>query len=243
MADIWKPACAAACGVVVFVCGCMTPAPVASVAAPSPAVTAEAAVPTHFWQTQPLAGCYGFTWTMTSRIGDMLKEAEAMLGPRDRAWTILGAEIRTDPQATPQNWYPGYPQRKDIVFQVVPAADRDRAEAVFQLAHEVVHALAPMPGGGANVLEEGVAAWFAADYTKKAKGVDIHSSLPSYQDAHAKVGKLLDRDREAILKLRKIEPAFGKITPETFTAAGLDIPADEIAALLAPFNRTAAPAP
>ena len=191
----------------------------------------------HFWETRPLKEGFGYTWSMTTRVGDMLAEAEKLFGPRDRSWTILGAEIRADGKGVPQNWFPGYPGRKDIVFQVVPPADVNAAEAVFQLSHEVVHALAPTPGQRATVLEEGVADWFSVYYTRKAKGADIHSSLASYRQAHDLVARLLARDHQAILKLRQVEPCFGRMTAETFATAGIDASKDEIAALLAPFTR------
>ena len=191
----------------------------------------------HFWETRPLKEGVGYTWSMTTRVGDMLAEAEKLFGPRDRSWTILGAEIRADGKGVPQNWFPGYPGRKDIVFQVVPPADVDAAEAVFQLAHEVVHALSPMPGQRATVLEEGVAAWFSAYYARKAKGADIHSSRASYRQAHDCVARLLARDHQAILKLRQVEPCFSRMTAETFATAGVDASKEEITALLTPFTR------
>ena len=192
----------------------------------------------HFWETRPLAQGGGFTWSMTTRLGDMLKEAELLFGPRDRSWTILGAEIRTDEHGVPQNWFPGYPARQDIVLQVVPPADKNRNEAAYQLAHEVVHVLAPHPGSRATVLEEGVATWFAAYYTRKAKGVEIKSSLDAYRQAHARVAQLLARDHQAIRKLRAVEPSFSRMTAETFKIAEVTATAEEIAALLAPFVRT-----
>ena len=191
----------------------------------------------HFWETRPLAQGCGYTWSMATRLGDMLKEAEVLFGTRDRSWTILGSELRTDENAVPQNWFPGYPARKDIILQVVPPADRNRNEALYQLAHEVVHTLAPHPGTRATVLEEGVATWFAAYYVRKAKGAEIHSSTDSYRQAHAKVAQLLARDHQAILKLRAIEPSFSRMTADTFKQADVQATPDEIAALLAPFTR------
>ena len=91
------------------------------------------------WQTRSLPSNDGYTWTLTSRIGNMLKDAEAMFGERDKLWTILGVEVCMDKGATPQNWYPGSPARKDIAFQIIPA--KDEQHACYQLAHEVIHSL------------------------------------------------------------------------------------------------------
>ena len=37
-------------------------------------------------------GC-GYTWTLASRLGDMLHMAEELFGPRDPSYTVLGIEI------------------------------------------------------------------------------------------------------------------------------------------------------
>lgn len=191
----------------------------------------------NFWTTTPLQSNDGYTWSMTSRIGDMLKEAESLFGHRDEKWTILGVELRADKGAVPQNWFPGYPKRKNIIFQVVPPANTDRAQALFQLAHEVVHSLSPHVGKTANVLEEGVATWFAERYACSATGVDIHSSLRSYANARDAVTKLLKVDETAIRRLRTLEPDFSRMTAKTFKDAHIAIDEDEIKALLATFTR------
>lgn len=188
------------------------------------------------WETHPLASGSGYTWTMTSRLSDMLEMAEKLFGPRDMSWTILGAEIRTD-DGDPQNWFPGYPRRKDIVFQVAATATNGTRFACYQLAHEVVHALSPEVGKTALVIEEGVATWFAAYYVKKALGVDMHAGLHSYKRAARAVDGLLRRDQNAIRKLRTIEPCFKRMTADTFKRAGVVATDAEIEVLLSPFVR------
>lgn len=42
------------------------------------------------FDTQPLSTNNGYTYTLTSRIGDMLYEAESLFDDRDKTWTILG---------------------------------------------------------------------------------------------------------------------------------------------------------
>lgn len=46
---------------------------------------------------------HGFTWTLPSRLGDMLADAEMMFGERDHSWTILGIEFAL---TGPMIWYP-----------------------------------------------------------------------------------------------------------------------------------------
>src|SRR5689334_1795982 len=43
---------------------------------------------------QPLR--VGFTWTLVSRLGEMLKEIEGLLGKRDQSFTILGIEFQAE---------------------------------------------------------------------------------------------------------------------------------------------------
>jgi len=188
------------------------------------------------WATKPLSSGGGYTWSMASRTGDMLEMAEKLFGPRDMSWTILGAEIRKD-DTNPQNWFPGYPRRKDIVFQLAPSATNGMRFACYQLAHEIVHALAPDVGGNALVIEEGVATWFAKHYVKKSLGVDMHASLESYQKAELAVDRLLKGDPTAIRKLRSVQPSFKKMTAEDFRAAGVKASEDEMGYLLSPFQR------
>lgn len=174
--------------------------------------------------------------TLTTRIGAMLYEAEQLFGERDKSWTILGCQYCRD-LISPENWYPGYPKRKDIVFNLSARANVDRDIALFQLSHEVVHALGPQVGRPANVLEEGVATWFSVYYLKKEKRKDVTTWLSKrYRYAYHAVSKLLDKDPDAIKKLRKVQPCFKKMTSDTFFKAGCLLPKDEIDVLLQDFS-------
>ena len=57
-------------------------------------------------------GC-GYTWTLASRLGEMLHMAEELFGPRDCSYTILGIEFGPD---NPRIWYPG--NRRHIIIQL-----------------------------------------------------------------------------------------------------------------------------
>lgn len=110
----------------------------------------------------------GYSWTLVSRLGDMLQELERIYGPRDKSYTILGIEFEKN---GPQLWYPG--NRKDIIIQLSLEAQYDLPMALYQLAHEAVHLLAPTGGSHSTVFEEGFATVFAWDYTMKVTGVDF----------------------------------------------------------------------
>lgn len=188
------------------------------------------------WDTKSLESHDGYHYTLTSRIGHMLSLAEQLFGKRDKAWTILGAEINMEGDA-PQNWYPGGDARRHIIFQLIPPADRDITIACYQLAHEVVHALSPLIGIGANVLEEGAATLFSRNYVRDQFVWEMSAGLSSYDDACSRVEKFLNQYSDGIRRLRAIEPCFKIMTPATFSAANLSLASEDIDALLSPFKR------
>ena len=111
--------------------------------------------------TQRLPDGSGYTWTLASRLGEMLQMAEALFGQRDSSYTILGVEFTV---GIPQIWYPG--NCKHIIIQLDQSAATDMLQACYQMAHEIVHLLSPTGGNNANNFEEGVACYFAAYYLK-----------------------------------------------------------------------------
>ena len=108
-------------------------------------------LPTHFI-THPWGNDSGFSWTLTSRLGDILSKAETAYGPRDMNWTILGIEFCSN---VPQIWFPE--NCRHIAIQLATNALGDTAIACYQLAHEVIHLLAPNGQHIAPVIEEGLA--------------------------------------------------------------------------------------
>ncbi|MCC5664618.1 hypothetical protein LC653_11990 [Nostoc sp. CHAB 5784] len=58
----------------------------------------------------PLPSGDGYTWTLASRLGEMISDIEAQFGKRvvyrrrHRSWTILGIEFC---DSGPQTWFPG----------------------------------------------------------------------------------------------------------------------------------------
>ena len=80
----------------------------------------------------------GYTWTIASRISDALNEAEQRFGPRDRNYFYAGHEFVS---RHPGTWYPG--NRQHIVIQLGIECTQDMVQAIYQLAHEVIHLLSP----------------------------------------------------------------------------------------------------
>ena len=151
----------------------------------------------------------GFTWTLASRLGDMLTSAEEMFGPRNKDFTILGIEFC---ESGPRIWYPK--SKKNIVIQLSYSAKTSEALALYQLAHESIHLLSPSGSMMANVLEEGLAVYFSWWYIEKALGRDGKSMTDSesYRYAGLLVEKLLKRSPDFFLKARGICPHLWEMT-------------------------------
>jgi hypothetical protein len=152
----------------------------------------------------------GDSWTLTTRLGNMLNLAQAAYGPRDDSYTILGIEfVENNP---PQIWYPG--NCKHIAIQLTPDTITNQLEGCYQLAHECIHLLSPSGGCTVNVLEEGLATYFAHQYVEKEFNFTILPTIKSYEIARQLVHKLLKFDADAVKKIRKSQFAISKITSE-----------------------------
>lgn len=125
-------------------------------------------------------------WTWTTRLGWLLHRAEALYGPRDKEWTILGIEFGG---SIPMVWYPNdYP--KAVAVRLSETMKASPASAFSELAHEVVHLLSPIGSASANNFEEGLATAFAEDQCA-AMGVPPATQIASYAGAAAAVRRLL----------------------------------------------------
>ena len=140
----------------------------------------------------------GHSWTITSKLGHILKTAEEKYGQRDYSYTILGVEFNQDEH--PRIWYPG--NCKNVIIQISMNCINDLNRAVFQVAHEAIHCLCPTGSKNANVLEEGLANLFSIEYTKdNGHGIWV-SNGQNYTDASELVKKLLTIDSEIIKKTK-----------------------------------------
>ena len=105
---------------------------------------------------------------------ELLMRAEFALGPRDASKTIY------QPQFTEEG-YPhitNTPNFDGAFVEVTHRAACSWPEAVFEMAHETVHLLNPIPGNE-NILEEGVAAAFSL-IIQPVYGISIQTSMKSY---------------------------------------------------------------
>lgn len=165
-----------------------------------------------------------------------IQEIENRYGMRDRSWTYVGVEFHN---SAPQVWFPGSnedPSRKHIAISLSSQTFSDRQRTVYQLAHECVHLLAPVVGGGAPVIEEGLATVFSEDMIEfwcANNNKQAYTNEQTYRDAAASVRELLHLQPEAIKMLRAIQPDFYRMTPDTFASATLiQVPQPLISELL-----------
>src|SRR4051812_22083801 len=119
-------------------------------------------------------------WTLATRFGQMLAEAEVLYGRRDEAWTFAGIEFWQGP---PNIWFPLYIAGtiQHIVIRLSPFTITQPIRAYWQLAHEVVHLITPEVGLPATYLEEGMTTYFQTYFMKKHFGFQQAFNDATYQ--------------------------------------------------------------
>ena len=176
----------------------------------------------------------GYTWTLASRLSEMLHMAEELFGPRDPSHTILGIEFVSD---NPKIWYPG--GRQHIIIQLNYSAATDVAEAYYQMAHEAVHLLAPTGGSYSTNLEEGIACYFA-DYYMTAKKIDrpkwAEYRPRNYMCALEAITPLIDEDIYCVRRLREHQPSFRYMTQEDIIKVFPNLKPEVVNFLIAEFE-------
>ncbi len=165
----------------------------------------------------------GFTWTVVSRLSDILKNAEQHYGKRDLSWTLLGVEFSN--LKSPEIWYPFIKDnRKHLIIQLTKSASKNEKEALFQLSHEVIHLLSPAGPEGSSVFEEGLASYFSIINLQKLN-YDINQDYISekkYRQAYQLIADLyknFDQVDIRIKQLRQQTRKISDITPKQFTKA------------------------
>ena len=149
-------------------------------------------------------GNSGFSYTLTQKVGEYLREAERRFGERNTKWTILGIEFFGD---IPQIWFPYNEKLVSIIL--TDAASADPNEALFEIAHEVIHLLEPTIRSPTSVFEEGLATLFAHDISVR-DGLGRWSSQPSYLAAEKELKDLIALHPDAVNDVRS------QLTKRTF---------------------------
>ena len=171
----------------------------------------------------------GYTFTLTTRFGGFLHEAEQRFGPRDMTYTPLGIEFHG---SQPQLWFPG--NRRHVSVILTDAARSDPGEALFELAHETVHLLAPTGSSSAPIFEEGLATLFAHEKSHEL-GLNKATSDPAYLHCEALVRELLTIRPDAVLAARQLQPSFAAMTPDVIKSVDNRVSDGLATALLEPF--------
>ncbi|MFK8067904.1 MAG: hypothetical protein AB8D52_06645 [Gammaproteobacteria bacterium] len=142
-----------------------------------------------------------YTYTLATYIGRAIVQAESIIGPRDKDYTILGYEFTDNP--APQIWFPG--NRKHVVIQLTRQAMLEKKRALYQLGHEVFHTLSPIVGNG-NALEEGLATEFSLDFVKNLniKITPDYINSKNYTSAYYLIGCLRNFEPKLNSKLQQL---------------------------------------
>lgn len=175
----------------------------------------------------------GYTWTLASRLGHIIRTAESLYGPRNPDFTLLGVEIHGD---IPQVWYPG--DCGHVVVQITTSCATDALRAAYQMAHEAIHLLSPSGQRSTNVLEEGLATHFSTRYMREHLAAPAwRADVSSYLRAESLVEDLLNRDPDIIRRLRHLRRTFPAMTSADIATELPSVPADLALELTRPFER------
>ena len=178
------------------------------------------------------------------RAEELIAQAVQMFGPICPPWKFEGV-IFAD--GGPHLLY--YPETGGIQIALSLRAIDDDLQRDFQLAHEVCHLLYPAVDFNdpvkpkTNVLNEGISTYFsiliiASDYGEEAaisalKSLAEHS--PKYFSAFRLVSALMQRDSNAITKIRKIQPLINKIRNADLRAVAVGLTDEQIETLVGCF--------
>jgi hypothetical protein len=163
------------------------------------------------------AGHGGYTYTLTQKLGEYLREAERQHGQRNMEWTVLGIEFSGP---IPHVWFPFNEKLISIMLTETAATEPNRA--LFQLAHEVIHLLEP--SHVTNVFEEGLATLFSHEMSSRDQ-LGILSNEPSYLAAEKYVKELMSYHPNATLQLRQTQKPFIELNDEDILRACPGAPA------------------
>jgi hypothetical protein len=148
----------------------------------------------------------------------LLAEAERLYGPRDATYRFAG--VRLDPKG-PRLWFSS-PTSDEIWIELSPSTMSYPDQALHQLAHEVIHLVAPDRSPPAVMLEEGLAVHFSVyaptfispTYRRDAlKYLITTPSARNYLDALCVYNELVAIEPNAIVVLRQKEPKFHAMDP------------------------------
>lgn len=176
---------------------------------------------------------HGYTWTLASRLGDILGDAERFYGKRNKDFTVLGIEFC---ESGPRIWYPK--SKDNIVIQLSLEALQSEKKAIYQLAHECIHLLSPSGKCNAIVLEEGLAvyhSWYTVEKKFQTNGKEMTGSM-KYLEAGLLVEKVLNLVPDFFLKLRSLRKNLWEVTEADIHYLCPELTKDEVITLAMRFD-------
>lgn len=175
-------------------------------------------------------------------VNDYLKVAQDLYGPMVNEWNYFGVEFN--------NMGPHLRYFTDTGNLVVSLSERSRNDNVqfhFQLSHEICHMLYPTMDKVTNinkpttVLNEGVSTYFSllaienlCNVQEVISNLEEHSN--NYYQAFLLLAQLHQIDRDAVKKLRIIQPMLNELTEVDFEKSEVTIPKNLVKQLLEVFQ-------
>jgi hypothetical protein len=167
-----------------------------------------------------------------ARAVQLISIAEQLFGSMRSPWKYLGVTFLDQP---PHLLY--FPEETSVQIVLSLRAVGDDLQRDFQLSHEVCHLLYPSVDPNQPdeprtlVLNEGISTYFsvaivAADYGDEAARMALESLAthsPNYFRAFNLVSALMQRDKDAIKKLRTIQPMINDVVTQDLLAANLGL--------------------
>ena len=135
---------------------------------------------------------------------------EQKVGSKDPHWTIKKtqfwdeADTKSDTER-PMTFFPKCPNNDVIQILLTRSTENDSQQRLFQMSHEVVHLLDPVPREEVNHLEEGFASWFSVHVCEDI--IPKYKSRESVLDPRYKYGEpfeLIDKIENPLEILKKI---------------------------------------
>ena len=178
--------------------------------------------------TQPVNGPAGL-WALQL---ELLGMAESLLGPRDASkkicrprFTDEGPQIRNTPDLD------------GAYVELSRNGQRYWPTVVFEMSHETVHLLNPIPGN-TNNLEEGVAVAFSL-HVQASYGISIPVTMPSYLYALRLVQALSGDPLAAAARVRRQSGSLSAATPQSLAELFPEVDGGVLANLAGGFVRGA----
>lgn len=174
--------------------------------------------------------------TITNSFMEMLIWAEHLFGKRDTNWTFIGVEFRED---GPYIMY--YPNNNISIVLMSNCSNffPSHPQLYYQLAHETCHLLYPTGKADANLLNEGISTYFSKIYQEKKYPNSSYAidniSKSKYFESYQLVEKLLAFDKDAIKKIRQLNPSISNITEKELLSLKFNLSENEIKKLVSKF--------